>query len=224
MRERDVDEGQPQNRKQHEGGKPHPLRDRARDQRNRDDRERHLVDHEQAFGDRLREGADGRHRDPGQEDPVEPADVGAIAGERQSVAEDHPEHRNHRRRGEALSHGGEHVLLAHHAAIKERQPRHGHHQNDARGDQHPRGIRAIDPGGLRPCRRRTEQKHRRSRKHAAAKPRPSLSFHLALSSLCGGPVRGHRYRFRLFGCAPHDRSAPRKSCRRRSRRSERIPR
>ena len=46
--------------------------------------------------------------------------VQAFAGKRQAVADYHPEDRAEGDRGERLRHGGENVLLAHHAGIEQR--------------------------------------------------------------------------------------------------------
>jgi len=105
--------------------------------------------------------------------PGERPDPRAVAGERKAVAERHPQDRHQRRRGEALRHGGEHVLLAHHAGIEQCKPRDRHHQDDAGGDDHPGRIGAIDlggaAGGLTERGRAAQRQYRcRERAHRAA--------------------------------------------------------
>src|SRR6478736_8076557 len=50
---------------------------------------------------------------------VERTEPGAIADERQRIAERHPEDRDGRNRSKTLRHRREHVLLAHHAGIEQ---------------------------------------------------------------------------------------------------------
>ena len=60
-----------------------------------------------------------------------------------------PQHGDERHHGEALHHGGQHVLLAHQAAIEQRQPGAGHHQHQRGADQHPGVVgRAFGVGDL----------------------------------------------------------------------------
>ena len=95
---------------------------------------------------------------PLQEQALERADRRAIAGEGQAVADHHPEDRAERDRGQRLRHGGEHVLLAHHAGVEQRQARDAHHQHEAGRRDHPGGVGGVDLGrlcgGLRERRRR----------------------------------------------------------------------
>src|SRR3954454_8799067 len=58
------------------------------------------------------------------------ADQRPVAGEREAVAGGDPQQRHERGRGEALRHGGQKILLAHHAGVEQRQPRNGHHQDE----------------------------------------------------------------------------------------------
>jgi hypothetical protein len=60
--------------------------------------------------------------------------------ERQRVSHHCPQHRDHRHHGERLHHRPQDVLLAHQAAIKQRQTRPAHQQNQRRARQHPRVI------------------------------------------------------------------------------------
>ena len=80
---------------------------------------------------------------------------GTIAGEGERVADDRPQDRNEEGRGETLRHGGEHVLLAHHAGIEQRKARDRHHQHQAGRADHPGGVGGVDlVEALRESRRR----------------------------------------------------------------------
>ena len=156
MRDRHIDQEQPQHAEQQKCREAQTIGDRAGDQRHRDDREGHLVDHEQAFGDGLGQRRDRVERHAAQENAVESADKAAVAGEGERVADDRPQDRDQEGGGQALRHGGEHVLLAHHAGVEQRQARDRHHQHQAGGADHPGGVGAVDLGALRESRRSGE--------------------------------------------------------------------
>ena len=141
---RNVDEHEPADGKQKIGREPHAVGDRTRHQRHRDDRKRHLVEHEQAFRNRLRRGIDAVHRHPREKPAIERPKPGTVADEDQRIAERHPENRNDGNRCEALRHRRQHVLLAHHAGIEQRQTRYGHHQHQRRRNDHPGGVGGAD--------------------------------------------------------------------------------
>src|SRR5262245_52492783 len=67
MRDRHVDEEQPPSDEPQERGKTHAVRDRARDQGNRDDRKCHLINHVQEFRNGRRERARRLDADAAQE-------------------------------------------------------------------------------------------------------------------------------------------------------------
>ncbi|MBN9517059.1 recombinase family protein [bacterium] len=73
-----------------------------------------------------------------EEQPRQVAHPGVAVGEGQRIAGDHPHHRHRGAQDERLHHRRQHVLLADHAGVEQRQPRHGHQQ-----DQHGAGQ---DPG------------------------------------------------------------------------------
>ena len=146
--ERVVDERRPQQGEQQERRELHALGERAGDQRRRDDREHHLEQHERLVRDRLRVGVERLDADAAQADPLQPADDAALVGaEGQAVAPQDPLDRDQRHDDEALHQRGEHVLLAHHAAVEERQPRRRHQQHQRRGRQHPGGVALVDLRG-----------------------------------------------------------------------------
>ena len=144
MRQRHIDEHEPADREQQIGREPHPVGHRTRHQRHRDDRERHLVEHEKRFRDGLCGRVDAVHGHADQEPAVERAEPGSVADKGQRIAERHPEDRDHRDRRQRLRHGREHVLLAHHAGVEQRQARDRHHQHQRGGDDHPGGVGGVD--------------------------------------------------------------------------------
>ena len=153
VRQRHIDEHEPADGKQQVGREPHAIGHRARHQRDRDDRKRHLVKHEQRFRNRLRRRIDVVHLHAGEKPAVERAEPGPVADERQRVAERYPENRNQRHGGEALRHRRQHVLLAHHAGIEQREARDRHHQHQRGGCDHPGGVGGVDAGGFGQSRR-----------------------------------------------------------------------
>ena len=94
----------------------------ADDQRRRDDRKRHLKHKEDGFGNVARQGVGP---DAGQERLAETADdrVGAAAiAEGQAIDADKPQDRHETGDGKTMHQDGQHVLRAHQAAVKKRQP------------------------------------------------------------------------------------------------------
>jgi hypothetical protein len=79
-----------------------------------------------------------------EKNSVERPDGRAVAGEREAVTHDRPQDGNQKRRGETLRHRCEHVLLAHHAGVKQCKTRDGHHQHETGRTDHPGGVGAID--------------------------------------------------------------------------------
>jgi hypothetical protein len=146
--ERNVDEHEPADGKQQIGREPHSIGDRACHQRHGDDRKRHLVEHEQAFRDRLRRRIDAVHGHAGEKPAIERAKPGAVADECQRVAERDPENRNNGHGCKALRHCRQHVFLAHHAGIEQRQTGYRHHQHQRGRNDHPRGVGGADGCGF----------------------------------------------------------------------------
>ena len=130
---------------QQHGAEFHALRERAGDQRRRDDGEHELIDHVGL----LRNGGGvigiGRRADAVQEQVAQVADERRAFAERQAVADHGPQHGDHRHQDEAVHHGAEHVLAPHQAAVKQRQAGAGHHQDQRGADQHP----GVVAGALR---------------------------------------------------------------------------
>ncbi len=132
VRQREVDDENPQHREQQHRAELHALGERARNQRGRDDREHELVDHVGL----LRDGAGvvgiGRAADAVQKQVAEIAEEGRAFAEREAVADDGPQHADDGHQDEAVHHGAEDVLAADQAAVEKRQARAGHHQAPAR--------------------------------------------------------------------------------------------
>jgi hypothetical protein len=150
---REVDEGQPEHREQHEGREAHPLREGADDEGRRDHREGHLEADVDVFRDHdaVREGGRDRGRvDAAQEGLREAAHEvveAAAVGEGEAVAVEHPDEGRDARDGEDLREQGEHVLGAHEAAVEQGEARHDHEKNEDGGEHHPGGVALIEGGG-----------------------------------------------------------------------------
>jgi hypothetical protein len=79
-----------------------------------------------------------------EEQPVEAADERTARHERQTVAGDYPEHGDETRDREALHQRRQDVLLAHHAAVEQRESGNGHQQHQRGGCKHPCRVPAAD--------------------------------------------------------------------------------
>jgi len=90
------------------------------------------------------------------ENTIERTDECTVAGECETVADERPQHGHKKGCGQTLRHGGEDVLLAHHAGIEQGEARDGHHQHQAGGADDPCGIGRIYLGALRQGRRRDD--------------------------------------------------------------------
>ena len=115
--------------------------------RRRDDGEHELVDHEALLGNGGRVGQVRRQSHAVQEGIVQAADERVARPEGQRVAAHEPQHRDDGHHGEALHHGAQHVLLAHQAAVEQRQAGAGHHQHQQRAGQHPGVVAGRLRGG-----------------------------------------------------------------------------
>ena len=137
MRHRKVHEQRPERHEQQHGAEFHPLRERAGNQRRGDDGEHQLVNHKGLMRNRARVVCIRRAADAVQEQVSKIADERRSLAKRQAVTHHAPNNRHQSHHDEALHHGGEHVLLAHQPAVKQRQTRSGHHQDQGGADQHP---------------------------------------------------------------------------------------
>ena len=125
-----------------------------------------------------------------QEQFIETADIGVHTafGEGERIADDHPEHRHEAGDGEALHDRGEHVLLAHHAAVEQAEARDGHHQHESGRGEHPGGVAGIrlTVGEDRRFGRRIASRRRRSRRGCSGR---SGSGRRRCGCLCVGGVK-----------------------------------
>ncbi len=145
--DRGVHGQQPDAHEPQQGRELHAVCKRSNDQRRGDDGEGHLEGHIGRLrnGRRQRVGRIQAHA--AQEESAQSADEPIARRERQAVADDHPQHGHQTGDGEALHQRGEHVFLAHHAAIEQRQTGNGHHQHQRGGGQHPGVVAGVDEGG-----------------------------------------------------------------------------
>jgi hypothetical protein len=157
MGDRNIYKQQPKRAEKKECGKPQTIGDRAGDQRHGNDGKRHLVDHEETFGNCLRERRYRIKRHAVEKNTFECPDESAFAGEGQAIPNRRPHYRNQKCSSETLRHGGEHIFLAHHASVEKRKPRNCHHQHEAGRADHPGGVSAVDLGCLREGRRCHDQ-------------------------------------------------------------------
>ena len=179
--ERQVDERAPQQHKQQPGPEIHPFHHGPGDQRRRDDRkgeleEGHRTMAELAIAIGCRPIAEAR--------PLQATDERGqrttAGGERQAVAEQHPEHAHQAHGREAHHHRVEHVAAAHKPGIKQRQGRR-HHQHQGSTDEH----KAIVGRVL--CRIHSEQKQISLSEWAEPPARRVLS--LVAKATVGRPFR-----------------------------------
>ena len=145
MRGGNIDDEQPHRAKQHEGRELHALGDRAADQRASNDREGHLIGHEQYFGNGLGERADRNRR-----------------RSRSARRARNRRGKRRRRRRPGCSRAATHRIdtsavatrlcaivarmffFLHHAAVEQREPRQRHHQHQRGGDDHEAGVGGVD--------------------------------------------------------------------------------
>jgi hypothetical protein len=123
----------------------HPFRNRAADQRRRDDGEHHLKEHEALLRDgrrvvRIRRGPDAIEHEILEWIPEKRVSL----PESQAVAVHHPYRRNHRHQDQALHHGAEDVFAPHQSAIEKNQTRRRHHQHQRGAGEHPGVIAHVD--------------------------------------------------------------------------------
>ena len=154
MRQRGVDQQRPQREEHQHGGELHPVGAASCHHGRRDDGESHLEHDEHALGDRGRlcvgrAGAERKRlvppvREAIEEQAREIADPGIAIAESEGITRHHPHHRHRRAQAERLHHDREHVLLTHHAGIKQRQAGYGHQQHQHGADQHPRDVACLD--------------------------------------------------------------------------------
>jgi hypothetical protein len=140
VRHHRVDEHRPQRGEDEKRAEAHPLDDRTRDERRRDDAERRLEGEEHEVRDRravARLEADVAH-----ERVAEAAEDLRVPVEGQRVADQRPGDRGDRQRGDAHHERVQRVLGAHEAGVEEAQA--DRHEQDQRGrDEHPGRVAGV---------------------------------------------------------------------------------
>ena len=113
--DRGVNSERPGEHKDEHRGKLHAPGKRPRDEGARQNRKRHLENHE-------KEGRNGtRHRvqaEPLEENVIKTADPGVARGESERVTDDDPQYRQGAADGRGLRQHGQEVLFAAHAAVR----------------------------------------------------------------------------------------------------------
>ena len=147
VRKRAVDEHAEEHHEHEVRREANALRERARDERRRDDGELHLEESEE----RERDGRRDRHvhlRAHAAEHEelrrvADQAESAHVVAETKRESEHHPEHRDDAHRDETLENRGDDVLAPHHAAVEEREAGRHHQHEDRRGD-HPGDVRGVE--------------------------------------------------------------------------------
>jgi hypothetical protein len=99
VRDRHIDDEQPEHAEPQERREAQAVCNRARDQRDCDDREGHLIHHEQAFQDGRRQRRRGVQSNSQHERALQRADHRALARKRKGIGKEDPEKRNEKGRG-----------------------------------------------------------------------------------------------------------------------------
>ncbi len=144
MRQRTRDQRRPQQDEQHVARQLHPLRDRAGNQRRRDDRKFALEHNEDQLGNVLV----AVHRvvrisTETELVPIEADDFRVVRAEAQHVSDDDPLNAQHRHPEEAVHHRREDVLAANQPAVKHGQTR-SNQPNKCAACQLPGGASCVD--------------------------------------------------------------------------------
>ena len=147
-----VAEGEPQGHEQQHRREFYAFGKRSDDETAGDCRERHLEANERKLWnvDPAAEGCANTERtrdvipDTLQKQSVEATEKGVAFSERNAVTVNRPENDDERERYEHLHQHRQHVLAADQAAVEQRETRDGHHNDQERGDEHPRRVALVD--------------------------------------------------------------------------------
>ena len=145
MAGREIDEYHPQHKELQIAPEIESPRERAGDERGRDDGEHELIDEEQDEGHSARiVRAGGRAYFVQSEVIAEVADNAVHTGTKSKAeAAEDPDDSNDAHGDEALHHDGEHVLAPHKAAVEEGQSRR-HEADQSRTEQYEGSIASIE--------------------------------------------------------------------------------
>ena len=151
MRDREIDDGQPDRAEHHDRGKFHPLDNRPEHKRQGDGREGHLEGDEHIFRDHF--VGEGRRRArtvDASEEKLAPADEGiAFRTESQAITIDDPDQHRETGRGADLRHRRQHILGPGQTAVKEGKTGKDHQQDQYGCRHHPGVIAGIGDGRSR---------------------------------------------------------------------------
>ena len=156
VRDRRVDQGEPDSHEDQHRGELHALGERTDDQRRSDDREGHLEGDEHRLREQRCRPGNARRRDTGEERLAHAAEEGVEVDhalfhtggiERDAVAVDHPQDADQASDGEALHHHRQNIFGADHAAVEQRQAGDGHEQHEGCRGEHPGSVAGIEDWG-----------------------------------------------------------------------------
>ena len=145
VRQGAIDEQAKQNHEHEIGGELHPLGKGARNERRRNDGKLHLKQGKQCQRYGGCQGCISFGSYALEHEEVEGVAYHAayVAAKTQTEADHDPHHAHHAHGDEALQYGGDHILLAHHAAVEEGKSRR-HHEHKNGGGNHPRHIGTVN--------------------------------------------------------------------------------
>ncbi len=153
VRDRCINQREPDAHEDQHRGELHALGERTDDQRRGDDREGHLEGDEHRLREQRRRAGDARRRDTGEErlahaaeERIEVDDALLHAGsvEGNAVAINDPQDADQTGNGEALHQHGKNVFRANHTAVEQRQAGNGHEQHERCRGEHPGGVAGIE--------------------------------------------------------------------------------
>ena len=153
VRDRCINQGEPDAHEDQHRGELHALGERTDNQRRSDDREGHLESDEHSLREQRRRAGNARRRNTGEErlahateERIEVDDALLHAGgvEGNAVAINDPQDADQTGNGEALHQHGKNVFRANHTAVEQRQTGDGHEQHQRCRGEHPGGVAGIE--------------------------------------------------------------------------------
>ncbi|MNI63954.1 hypothetical protein D3C73_1193680 [compost metagenome] len=156
VRDRRVNQGEPDAHEHQHCRELHAFGEGTHDQRRGDDGEGHLEGNEDRFREQCGSRRQAVRRYAAEERLGEAADegievehalfhTGGIEGH--AVTVNDPENAHQAGDGKALHHHREYVLRTHHTTVVQGQARDGHEQHQRRGSQHPGGVTGVQYWG-----------------------------------------------------------------------------
>ncbi|KWV88471.1 hypothetical protein PFLmoz3_01366 [Pseudomonas fluorescens] len=208
VRNRRIDQGEPDSHEDQHRGELHTLSESTDDQRRSNDGKGHLEGDEHGFRKQRRRPGDAGWGDTRQERLAHAAEEGIEVDhtlfhtggiERDAVAVDNPQDADQASDGEALHHHRQNILGADHAAVEQRQARDGHEQHQRGGGKHPGGVAGIEDWSSHFICRHGQAWHYDGQQ--GSEPCEFTQSHIVFSWGVGvWRLRLRRYRFRRYGC------------------------